>query len=446
MGSKNKTIKILVELSRIGVGATFVFSGFVKAVDPLGFTYKIQDYLIELNLTGLFPLALPVAVCLVVAEFLLGVFLLLGIYRKWTTILTGVFMAFFTPFTLWIALANPVEDCGCFGDAFIISNWQTFYKNIVLSVCTLVLIIYRTRMTPLFTRSTAWIAAAFSALFALLFALHNVYKLPVFDFRPYKIGANIPALMYTDPTKGDVYETVFIYSKDGVEKKFTEDNYPWNDSTWTFVDMKTNLVKEGEKPRIEDFSIEWLSFDDVTHQWNAGEDMTDAILTDSSYTFLMISYSLEDMHMKHLDRFKDVASYAVDNGYAFYCLTSSSIDRIAEWEKRYDTGFAFCHADERMLKTMIRSNPGLVLLRNGMVVNQWDDSEVPVRSRLNAPLDELDISVVKDLKKRNATRLSVIILAFIVPLALLKRMDVKRNTQKTNYKHSKNYEKKHRSR
>ncbi len=144
--------KIMVVLSRILVGATFVFSGLMKAVDPLGFTYKIQDYLIELGLTALFPLALPAAVLMVTAEFALGAFLLLGIYRKWTTRLVLLFMIFFTPFTLWVAIANPVEDCGCFGDAFVISNWQTFYKNLLLLAGTVWLMMKWTQITPLFTK------------------------------------------------------------------------------------------------------------------------------------------------------------------------------------------------------------------------------------------------------------------------------------------------------
>lgn len=233
MSSKGKTVKLLLVLSRIIVGATFLFSGFVKAVDPLGFTYKIQDYLIETGLTQLFPLALPAALLMVVAEFSLGAFLLLGIYRRWTTRMTALFMLFFTPLTLWIALANPVEDCGCFGDAFIISNWQTFFKNIILLAGAMLLLVRRERITPLFSSKMASAAALFTLLFALLFALHNLYRLPLFDFRPYRIGANIPRQMFVDPEKADVLETIFIYAKDGEEKEFTEENYPWNDSTWT---------------------------------------------------------------------------------------------------------------------------------------------------------------------------------------------------------------------
>lgn len=383
----SKTAKILVAFSRIIVGATFVFSGFVKAVDPLGFTYKIQDYLITLNLTALFPLALPGAVLVVVGEFALGLFLLLGIYRKWTTRLIVLFMIFYTPLTMWAAIANPVEDCGCFGDAIIISNWQTFYKNGVLLAGALWLMLQWKHVRPLFSvKAAPWIAT-FTLLFGVLFALHNVYRLPVIDFLPYKVGANIPQQMYVDPEKADVYETIFIYSKDGETREFTEENYPWNDSTWRFVDMKTRLVKKGEKPKIEDFSVTSLYFDETTGSWQSGNDITDILLSDPSYTFLMIAYSLDEMNMRYLDRFREVSRYAEEKGFSFYLLTATDADAVGAWEKQQRTGFQFAHADERTLKTMIRSNPGLMLLKEGIVLRKWDDSRVPSSDKMQRMIE-----------------------------------------------------------
>lgn len=414
MDSRNRFVKIITELSRIIVGATFLFSGFVKAVDPLGFTYKIQDYLISFNLVELFPLALPTAIVLVVVEFLIGVFLLLGIYRKPTVILAAVFMAFFLPLTLWIALKNPVKDCGCFGDALIISNWETFYKNIVLGICAVVLLLYYKKITPLFSAKTAKWAAVFSVIFGFGFAVYNVVKLPVFDFRPYHIGANIPQNMYVDPAKADVVENVFIYSKDGSEQEFTEENYPWNDSTWTFVEMKTKVIREGEKPKIEDFHISDLT---------SGEDITQQVLSDANYNFLMISYSLEDMNKKHLDDFKNVADFAENNGFGFYCVTSSSADFIGEWSANNNTDFRFAHADERVLKTMIRANPGLMLLQNGNVINKWDDSEIPDFDAKGAK----NLAKVEGLKTNFWGKLMVIFLIFLIPLLLIKIQDIRSN-------------------
>ena len=425
MSATGKTVKLLIELSRIIVGSTFLFSGFVKAVDPLGFTYKMQDYLIEMSLTGLFPLTLPVAVIMVLAEFSLGVFLLLGIYRKWTIRMILLFMIFFTPLTLWIAVTNPVEDCGCFGDAFIISNWHTFFKNIILLAGAILLLFRWSMIRPLLSSKMAAWGALFTLLFGLLFALHNLYRLPLFDFRPYKIGHNLPRQMFVDPERADVMETIFIYSKDGEEKEFTEENYPWNDSTWTFVDMRTHLVKEGEKPAIEDLSFESLYFDEVTGSWQTGGEITEILLTEPTFTFLMIAYSLDEMSERHLDRFKEVSSYAEQRGYPFFLVTSSAANVVGMWEEKHKTGFRFSHADERELKTMIRSNPGLMLLKEGDVINKWDDSSVPRISALNVPLEESDLVKINDPKTTGTFHLLIILLLFSVPLLLLKWRDSK---------------------
>lgn len=435
MNSTGKMVKLLIALFRIIVGATFLFSGLAKAVDPLGFTYKIQDYLIKMNFTGLIPLALPGAVIMIVVEFSLGVLLLLGICRRWTTRMILLLMIFFTPFTLWVAITNPVADCGCFGDAFIISNWQTFFKNILLLCGAILLLARRDRITPLFSTKTAAFAAIFTLLFGLLFALHNLYRLPLFDFRPYQIGANIPRQMFVDPEKADVLETIFIYAKNGKERAFTEENYPWNDSTWTFVDMKTELVKEGEKPAIEDFAIESLYFDATTGLWQTGGEITDIILNEPTYTFLMIAYSLDEMNERHLDRFKEVQKYAQKRGYPFYLATSSVADDVALWENAHQTGFRFAHADERALKTMIRSNPGLLLLKEGVVINKWDDSRVPRINGKTPLLEESDLVKTKDQKSKDIIHLFMLLVLFIVPLLLLKWRDRKKmNTERTNIK------------
>lgn len=413
-------MKFLVELARVVVGVTFLFSGFVKAIDPLGFVYKIEDYLIELQLTELFPLALPAAIIMVVAEFSLGVTLLLGVYRKWTVRLIGLFMAFFTPLTLWIAIANPVEDCGCFGDALTISNWESFYKNLVLLAATVLLLFTWRRITPLFSRKVAPAAVLFTVIFGILFALHNVFRLPVMDFRPYHIGANIPQQMYVDPEKADVLETVFIYSKEGKEQEFTEEDYPWNDTTWTYVDMQTRVVREGEKPKIEDFAIGTIYYDEAEGEWLAGGNITDIVLSEPSYMFLMIAHSLDEMNERYLGRFRDVHRYAEENNYPFYLVTATPVAAVEEWESQHQTGFQFTHADERVLKTMTRANPGLMLLKEGTVINKWDGKAVPRLDETSPPLDTSSLVNPGDRKAKETRRLGVIALLFIVPLLLLK--------------------------
>lgn len=414
MSFRDKIVKIVVEVSRVVVGAVFAFSGFVKAVDPYGFVYKMEDYLIHLNLTELFPLALPLAIFMVAAEFSLGVLLILGVYRKWTTIFIGLFMLFFTPLTLWIAIANPVADCGCFGDALIISNWETFFKNIVLSILTLMLVIYWRKITPLYSRKTALFAAAFVILFGVLFALRNVYNLPVFDFRPYKIGSNISEKMHVNPEDADVYENIFIYSKDGVEKEFTEENYPWDDSTWVYVDMRTQLVKEGVKPEIEDFAIELIA-----GEGEENIDITENVLAYPDYSFFMVSYLLDEMNERFLNRFKQISDYARSREVPFYCLTSSTNEQILKWKTGHEVNFDFCHADERVLKTMVRSNPGLMLFHNGTVIGKWSDGYVPQPEKIE------ELISGKSSFMSDAVKMLIIALLLIIPFIVLKIVDIK---------------------
>ncbi|MDR0332530.1 MAG: DoxX family protein [Dysgonamonadaceae bacterium] len=422
-----RVVQFLVEIARIIVGAVFVFSGFVKAIDPLGTTYKIQDYLISFNLTELFPLALPGSVVMVAAEVVLGAFLLLGVYRKWTTIFIALFMIFFIPLTLWIALNNPVADCGCFGDALVITNWQTFQKNVFLLLCTVFLVFKWERMTPIFSKEMTKYVAIFVIFSAIFFTLYNLYRLPVIDFRPYKIGANIPEQMSVDPANRDVFETILIYRKNGVEQEFSQDDFPWDDPAWEYVDMKTVLVRAGERPAIDNFSIEALHHDEATGAWIVEDNITDLILH-KPYSFLMVSHSLNKMNTRQLKHFEEINRIAnVNNGQfsQFYLLTASPLNVIAEWESRHQTGFYIVHGDERVLKTMIRSNPGLMLLHEGTVVNKWANSEIPTVVRQMEELWREKYFHEFTNKKRASsnTKLIIIGLLFLVPLMIFKWID-----------------------
>lgn len=421
--TKNILIKIVVELSRVILGITFIFSGFVKSVDPMGTTYKIQDYLTSFGLTELHGFAFLMAIVLCAGEFCLGLFMFIGLYRKWTSRLMFLVMIFMTPLTLYLAIAEPVKDCGCFGDALIITNWQTFYKNIVLLACSVVTLIYHEKITNLFTGKFYWFVGLWIVIFGISFCLYNYYNEPIIDFRPYKPGNNIPQLMTVEEGRAPVYENVFIYEKDGTQQEFTEDNYPWQDSTWVFVDRKSKLIKEGEEPLITDFAVTRLYFNPERTEIEGTEDITTEILADTGYTFLMIAYSLEEMDRNYLSRFEDVNNYAEEYGYTFYCLTASPQDIIIEKEKEDITNFNFCSADERLLKTIVRSNPGLVLLKNGTIVNKWADHTVPEEKSLNRPLEELSLSEIPDTEQRDKRRILTVAFFLLVPIIGTKLFD-----------------------
>lgn len=401
-------LTILVNICRFLLGATFVFSGFVKAVDPIGTQYKIQDYLGAIGLAGVLPdwVTLSTSVLLSAFEFSLGVFILLAIRRRLVSKLIVAFMAVMTLVTLWLALFNPVKDCGCFGDALHLTNTQTLIKNILLLAAALVVVYHPLRMVRFLSRSTQWIAFNYTVLFVLLLSAHCLYHLPLIDFRPYHIGTNIKKGM--EIPKGapqPEFETTFILQKNGVKKEFTLDNYP--DSSWQFVDSKTVLTKEGYVPPIHDFSI----------QKPDGDDITDSVLNARGYVFLLIAPHLEQADDSNFGDIDQLYEYCQEQKIPFYCLTASGEKDIRHWEDITGAEYPFCFTDETTLKTIIRSNPGLLLLKNGTIIRKWSHNDLPSSSKLNAPLSKLDIGAPP--KKGIGTVLLQVVLWFFIPLFLL---------------------------
>lgn len=420
MKGNDRLVNIVLTAARILFGITFVFSGFVKAVDPIGFAYKIEDYLIAFQLIPFIPLALTFAVALILVELLLGVFILLGLYRKLSTAMGVLFMAVMTPMTLYIALKNPVEDCGCFGDALVISNWDTFYKNIVLVLLAVLLLVYHKRIKPLFTNKSKGLVVGFVFLFSLLFCLYNIFYLPIMDFRPYKVGVNIAEQMENDVSNGDVYENIYIYEKDGVEEEFTEDNFPWEDSTWTFVDYQSKLIKEGEKPLIDEFYITAYAKDGAG-AFVKGGDITDDILTNKVVLFV-VSLSLDDAREKGMKQIIALADYAADNDIELLVATSSEAAAIEQWHRKWgNPKVGYGLMDELTLKTIVRSNPGLLLLSGGTIVGKWSSRRLPNQRQLEGMVVKLKAEE-KSLPINNNSTASLLIICaiFVIPLLGIK--------------------------
>ncbi|MDR0686043.1 MAG: DoxX family protein, partial [Dysgonamonadaceae bacterium] len=310
MNLKKKTV--LIEICRLLLGAALVLSGFFKAIDPWGSAYKIDEYLGAFGLRHLTALDLGFSFIQIAVEFTVGACLLLGIYRKRTTLLALVIMLFMTPLTLYLAFKNPISDCGCFGDALIISNWLTFLKNVILLATAVYLFQHKKSLAQLFSRQKYFVTFLWTLFFIVGFSAYSCTNLPIVDFRPYKIGTNIKEKMkIPDDAEQSKYETTLVYSKNGVSKEFNINNYPKDDSTWTFVDSRNRLVKKGYVPPIHDFTIT-----DVM-----GEDITDAILDNLSYTFLLISSNIENAKDNNISLINDIYDYARLNEYGFYALT-----------------------------------------------------------------------------------------------------------------------------
>ena len=403
-----------VNLCRVLLGVVFTLSGFVKAVDPKGTQYKIEDYLGAMGLDGVLPdlVSLLLSVGLSALEFTLGVLMLFAIRRRIVSRLMLAMMLIMTPLTLWLALADPISDCGCFGDAVVLTNWQTLWKNVVLLVAAVVVAWSPMSMVRFVSRSAQWIVINYTVLFILATAGWSLYYLPLFDFRPYHIGASIKeGMAIPDGAELPRYRNTYIYEKDGQRREFV-DEFP--DSTWTYVDrLEPELLSTGYVPPIHDLSM--LDAD--------GFDRTDEVLEDSSYTMLLVAPWLEQADDSRLDLINELYEYCRDRGYRFLCLTSSTEESQQQWRDMTGAEYEFCQTDATTLKTMIRSNPGLMLLKDGRVVGKWSRNDLPVIDDDDTalPLEQLAIGQMG--ADSIPGKVARILLWFVLPLALLTLAD-----------------------
>ena len=408
-----RLLKMIVNLCRIIVAVTFIFSGFVKAIDPIGTQYKLQDYLGAIGMAGILPnwTLLAVAVFLAAIEFCIGIFLLFAIQRRLISKLTVAFMAFMTMVTVWIVVADPVKDCGCFGDALHLTNTETLIKNIVLLVCSLAIMYRPLAMFRFVSKSNQWIVTNYTIVFILVSSGLSLYYLPIFDFRPYHIGVNIPRGMEIPKgAKLPQFKTTFIMEKNGLRKEFTLDNYP--DASWKFIDSKTVQTSEGYIPPIHDFSIT----DNKT-----GLDLTNSVLSHKGYTFLLIAPHLETADDSNLGDIDRLYEYAQSYDIPFYCLTASTTKAIKRWVDLTGAEYPFCITDEAVLKTIIRSNPGLLLLKDGTIINKWSHNNLPNEAKLSRPISQSSLGKMP--KDSVPAKILEIVLWFILPLTLLTLAD-----------------------
>jgi len=361
-----KTLKILFNTSRILLGLVFVFSGFVKAIDPLGSAYKFSEYFSSVGLPEMHVLSLVMSFLLSGAEFLIGVALVTGVFFNLTIWTALFFMVFFTILTFLLAVFNPVSDCGCFGDAIKLTNWETFFKNIIFS--SLIAFLFLRRKQYKFNSST-WLQIVVTFLTIIIcfgFSLYSYFHLPIIDFMPYKTGTNIiENMIIPKNAPQDQFETHLIYKhkKSGLTREFSMNNYPWQDTVnWKWMETKTVLIKKGYTPPIHDFLI----------SSPIGNNITDSILSDTSNCFLFISKNINKVNLKEFNEVMRIASYCSATGKCkFYAITSSTKQEVENIKKQYNLWFEFNSADETTLKTMIRANPGLILLKNGTIIGKW---------------------------------------------------------------------------
>ena len=371
-------MKFITQLSRVLVGALFIFSGFIKLNDPVGFSYKLDEYFAPdvLNLPFLQPFALVIALVVVILEVLLGVALLIGYQRKLTSWLLLLMIIFFTFLTFYSAYFNKVTDCGCFGDAIPLTPWQSFGKDVVLTILILLIFLNQQYIKPVLGKTGGNVVMALSLTICSLFGNYVLKHLPAIDFRAYAVGKSITNGMKSaeelglEPTK---YGTIYsMKNKDsGEEKKVSSEAYvsdKWYEKKeWEMLTEKTETVvlSKGYEPPVHDFVI---TYED--------EDITDKILNMPA-VFLVVSYRMELADAKAFATINPFAEKAEAAGIPFYGACASLPEMVEQKRHEWQTPFPFATMDETTLKTIVRSNPGIVLLEQGKVVGKWHYNDLP---------------------------------------------------------------------
>jgi len=376
----------LTHIARILVGCLFIFSGFIKANDPLGFSYKLEEYFEVFKADtglGMFEwfahIALPLAIIICVSEMLLGVMLLIGYKRDLTLWLLFAQIAFFTFLTFYSACYNKVTHCGCFGDFLKLKPWESFWKDIALMILITLLFAGKEHINDLTFPSLQVTIFIIGAIASFAFPIYAYRNLPPLDFRAYAIGMNIkenmkPGADYQPP----VYETRFKYEnlKTHEVKELDKKNYPWEDTlTWKWVATDNVLTKEAvNPPKITDFTVNDAN----------GNPITDSLLNNKDYSFLLVCYDLkkteedESLHAK----INDFYTLATKENKKIIGLTASSAEEINAYKHAHQALYDFASVDAIVLKTMVRSNPGLILIKDGTVIMNWHHNNFPSYSEV----------------------------------------------------------------
>jgi len=360
-------MKIAVVISRIFVGVLFIISGFIKLNDPLGFSYKLQEYFSPdvLNIPFLEPYALMISVLVVVFEVVLGVFLLIGYKPKFTVWSLLLMIVFFSFLTFYSAYFDKVKDCGCFGDALKLTPWGSFTKDIVLLFFILILFFGMSHIKPIFNKLKTTILALLSFILSFWFGYHVLMHLPTIDFRPYKIGVSIiDGMTVPDDAPKPIVEYYWKFNTNGEENIVTtKGSYPTVEGD--FISVDTKVIEEGYQPPVVDFSIEG----------NDG-DLTDQYLNEDKL-IMIVSYSLENIEKDGAEKLKYFSDEALKKGYIVIGLTASGEEAKQNINKTYGLNFEWYLCDEKALKTVVRSNPGILELNKGTVMQKehWNDLE-----------------------------------------------------------------------
>ena len=364
---------MLTNICRVLLALVLVLSGFVKAVDPKGTMYKLQEYADAFSIDAFSnEWLLFFAIILAAAEFLIGVFLLMGAYRRLMATIAFLVFIIFTPFTLYVAISDIVPDCGCFGDAIGMSNVASFLKNLFLLSLSVIVFLGRRRFVVNITAKNRWMVSLFTVFYIAFVETISLSYVPVLDFRNYAVGNNLRELVQGE---NDTYKLVMAFEKDGETRLFEQDSLP--DESWMFVENRSLLVAEGRKPVIGDFAI---------LDWESDYDVAEDILADTGFVCIVVAEFLEEASVGRVDKINDLYDYCLDKNVAFLAVTASGEEDIELWRKRTGAEYPVYWADNMLLRSMTRANPGVVLLNDGVIVGKWNVAAMPEAEQMLSPM------------------------------------------------------------
>lgn len=376
---------VVVNLFRFILAATFLFSAFTKANDPVGFNIKLGDYAAALGLTGVPDFIFYLAgILLTLVEATLGIYLLVGVRRRRRTAsLTVLFMAAMTAVTVWVAAKNPVTDCGCFGDALVLTNNQTLLKNIILLLMAVCITIYHKMMFRLIHKDWNWLITIPVVVFTALFFTYSAYMLPVVDFLPFAEGTDLRKTVSMGDGLELNYKVSFVYTNGTDTLVLSDQDDDPDSNVWRYVETRNELLS-GNVEATTDFYVLDSDKDDVSFD----------ILQSDGFVFLVTVPDITKASEACSGKFNTLYRYCEERGYGFYFITGGmNEEAVVRWADNTGAQYPFYESEDRMLWQVVRDNPGVVLLQDGVVLRKWSQFNMP-----DFNFDkELDLSMIEEL-------------------------------------------------
>lgn len=415
-------MKLLIRTLQVALGLIFVFGGIAKCIDPTGTSIKFNEYLLFFGWNQLVDFTMGLAWLLSIVEFAIGFMFLVGRGKNPTLILAVAMMLVFTPLTLWLAVSDAIQDCGCFGDAVHLSNWQTFGKNVLIDIALVLVIWKKEQLYELLGKTNAAFYFYWCLFVAVGLCWFGTFRDPVIDFRPFHPGVNIAQSVLLQDDNSVPQDVIYtcLYEKDGIRKEFPLEELPDEEDGWVFIetiehvsDSDSNIAEDD--PMKENATQKPLDFFVRTTD---GELFTERLLEEPGYTILLLSASLEKASQHDLDRIERLYEYAIDQKYPFYCITKRDTLQLNAWI--YNTGaeYPFLFTDEQIVETITRANPGILVLRNGVICWKENLSTLDVNTIVSAKLDEQIYGEINEIDYQKRFLALMILLFGPLPLSL----------------------------